>query len=456
MSLHSGASVFSYPLELPPGPGGFKPKLELTYNSGSVDEMKNKRDMGSWVGIGWNLNMGRISYDLDDTRYYLELNGASYEIVSSDNVTYYTNPDQHFKITRSGNTWNLYDKEGNYYRFGGTSDSQQYTGGTSGTYYRWDLSLMRDTNLNEAAITYSRDIKGTSPNDWVRSAYPATITYGSMQIIFTANSDNYDTDGTSILRYDNPQSTTLNPAPSVMENKHLDAVEIKAGTTLIRKYTFSYNTDDSKNRVSSTDYGGIYYSGKLKLTGITQVGANGTSTLPSMTFTYEDKQIYVSDSVAVTYTGNPGNPATLSWPHLTVVNSGYGGTVTYAYTEKPTSPVSDIWTREVVTTRTTNPGIGPSETHTYSYTGNPQYFINDGNDWEAKYRGFSQVRETDAAGNYSEHYFNTVDAADGDAEKLTGLETKTEWYRSDGSLFCNSDTTRRLLKLRSPGSKMIN
>jgi hypothetical protein len=75
VDLHSGAATFSYPLELPPGPGGFQPKLELMYNSASIDEMKNKQDVASWVGTGWSLNFARISYNLFSHQYFLEMNG---------------------------------------------------------------------------------------------------------------------------------------------------------------------------------------------------------------------------------------------------------------------------------------------------------------------------------------------------------------------------------------------
>ena len=54
VSLQSGTAVFNYPFELPPAAGGFQPKLTLSYDSASVDEMKDKRDVGSWVGIGWS------------------------------------------------------------------------------------------------------------------------------------------------------------------------------------------------------------------------------------------------------------------------------------------------------------------------------------------------------------------------------------------------------------------
>lgn len=80
--LHSGASVSSYPIEVPPGKGGFQPTIQLSYNSGSVDEMKNKRDVGSWVGIGWSLDLGSISYNEYSEEYCLNFNGISTSVVS--------------------------------------------------------------------------------------------------------------------------------------------------------------------------------------------------------------------------------------------------------------------------------------------------------------------------------------------------------------------------------------
>jgi len=82
VNLNSAAATYNYPIELPPGPGGFQPSLTLTYNSGSVDGMKNKRGVGSWVGVGWSLSLGAISWDEGNNRYHLELNGVSYELIA--------------------------------------------------------------------------------------------------------------------------------------------------------------------------------------------------------------------------------------------------------------------------------------------------------------------------------------------------------------------------------------
>ena len=184
VNLFSGTAVSRYPVELPPGPGGFKPKLELIYNSGSVDEMKNKRALGSWVGLGWTLHPGRISLDEEYNSYSLELNGESYEIISAEGG-YYTKPDMFFKITRTGQKWEIWDRNGTKYQFGGTSDSEQYHDVSQ--YYRWDLSLVQDTHNNQMTVSYVRDVVGTN----VRSAYPEYLRYNNnlVEVHFISSND---------------------------------------------------------------------------------------------------------------------------------------------------------------------------------------------------------------------------------------------------------------------------
>ena len=321
VNMHSGASTFDYPIELPPGPGGFQPSVAFNYNSASVDEMKNKRDMGSWVGTGWSLNLGKINLDLNTSKYYLDMGGTSYELISTDSINYHTNPEQYLKITRSTNTWDIWDKSGTHYQYGGTADSQQYTYTTAQTYYRWDLNLIQDTNGNKATISYARDIQIVTPNAYVRSAYPEYLKYNFDQnnnalyeVHFVSGYDQSDpTDG--YIRKDNPKSNGSNPAPKIMETRKLNSIEVKVSGNLIRKYGLTYNTDASLDRVYSSDYGGIYYAGKLRLLGLTQYGADNISTLPATSFTYQDLQTYRHTSEG-DYVGNPGNPASFTWPIL--------------------------------------------------------------------------------------------------------------------------------------------
>jgi RHS repeat-associated protein len=431
VDMHSGTATANYPIEVPPGPGDFKPRIELTYNSGVADGMKNKRSVGSWVGIGWSLNLGSVSFDEGSSTYFLTLNGQSYTLVQDPGnpSVYHTVKETFYKITRSGQTWTLYDRDGVSYRFGGTASSQQYHDGNQ--YYRWDLDLIQDTHSgNTITVTYVQDIWNNS----VRSAYPLHVYYNNNNVDITFNSsfDGYDpTDG--YLRTDTPRRAGTNPAPKVVENRKLDSIEVKLGTNLVRKYNFAYTTTSSNY---SSEYGGIYYSGKHTLTSITQVDVNNNP-LPATTFSYTDLQtfLHLTAGDAEDYVGNPGNPASFNWPHLTSVSNGYGGTTTFTYTQIPAYSAphgpDNIWTREVVTNKTINPGIGPTQTYQYTYTGNPQYYPSDAsNSYKAEYRGFSEVKETDAAGHWSTHSYWTTGTTQ--AEYLTGKEKYTEWDNSSG------------------------
>ncbi|MBN1692598.1 MAG: hypothetical protein JW845_03485 [Dehalococcoidales bacterium] len=422
VGLHSGTATYSYPLELPPGPGGFTPSVSLNYNSGSVDGMKNKRDVGSWVGIGWSLNLGRISYNAASGNYNIDLNGVSHKIVPNSDSIFYTQPEEYLKITKDGNTWSVYDKSGNYYRFGGTTDSEQYT--DTSDYYRWDLSYWKDTNGNEATVTYVQDIWNNS----VRSAYPEYLRYNNNLVEVHFLSSYYENGDYGPVRKDNPISYGTNPVPKNMENRQLDSIEIKVSGNLIRKYNFSYITTD---RVYSSDYDGIYYSGKHMLMSITQIGTDGESSLSPTSFVYQYREVfrYANETE---YTGNPGNPASITWPFLSAIDSGYGGSISFTYTQIPDTSVLNTWTRQAVTQKIINGGMGTTEIYSYAYTHNPQY---KGVDWDQEFRGWNEVIETDADGNYLKHYFYTTGTISGkDAEKLTGKEYQTIWYDSANTL----------------------
>ncbi|MBN1189186.1 MAG: hypothetical protein JXA46_05480 [Dehalococcoidales bacterium] len=430
VSLYSGSATYKYTINLPQGPGGFTPLLELNYNSSSVDETKNRRAVASWVGTGWSMSLGSITLDTATKVHYLDLNGASYRLITENGVNYYTNPDVHFKITRNtaGNYWEVWDVDGNYYRFGGTAGSRQYL--SNAIYYQWDLNLFRDTKSNQAEITYTQDIIGTGIQSWVRTAYPEYLKYdyvnSNYQIIVSfITGGQIDRGADGWLRPDNPISYGTNPAPKIMDTCQLDSIEIEIGGDLIRTYDFSYTTTNAT--LDASEYGGIYYAGRHTLSSIVETGVDGEDTLASenLTFSYELRDVYRSSS-SYAYFGNPGNPTELEWPYLTSINNGYTGeddTVTFTYTQAPSGTPSDIWTRQVVTEKSVNDGMGSSQNVTYQYTGNPQYL---GTGWDQKFRGFTQVRETDVEENYVVHYFYTTGTVD--SERLSGREYQTDWY----------------------------
>src|SRR5262245_31594801 len=51
---YQGGAELEHPLLIPPGRGGFQPKLALTYDSAGGN---------GWVGTGWDLSVGDVSID---------------------------------------------------------------------------------------------------------------------------------------------------------------------------------------------------------------------------------------------------------------------------------------------------------------------------------------------------------------------------------------------------------
>ncbi|WP_052684781.1 RHS repeat-associated core domain-containing protein [Lentzea aerocolonigenes] len=61
VSKQSGDFSWSYPLRVPPSPGGFTPSLGLTYRSSAVDGLTSAtNNQPSWIGDGWDLSAGYI------------------------------------------------------------------------------------------------------------------------------------------------------------------------------------------------------------------------------------------------------------------------------------------------------------------------------------------------------------------------------------------------------------
>jgi len=81
----SGAAVYNLALEIPKGRNGFQPQLNLYYNS-------HDKSGGSWVGLGWSLDLGYIVRSsrkgtnnlYTDNEYTLFLNGKSCDLVLID------------------------------------------------------------------------------------------------------------------------------------------------------------------------------------------------------------------------------------------------------------------------------------------------------------------------------------------------------------------------------------
>jgi RHS repeat-associated protein len=63
VNLPAGDVNYSYPVDVPQGPGGLAPKLALDYSSGGVADQHYPLSASGWVGEGWDLSVGSISWE---------------------------------------------------------------------------------------------------------------------------------------------------------------------------------------------------------------------------------------------------------------------------------------------------------------------------------------------------------------------------------------------------------
>ncbi len=60
--LHTGSLNDTIAIDVPSGPGGLTPPLNLSYSSEAVAETHSPTAAASWVGVGWSLDPGEISW----------------------------------------------------------------------------------------------------------------------------------------------------------------------------------------------------------------------------------------------------------------------------------------------------------------------------------------------------------------------------------------------------------
>ncbi|MBN2542203.1 hypothetical protein JXI42_05005 [bacterium] len=121
---------------------------------------------------------------------------------------------------------------------------------------------------------------------------------------------------------------------------------------------------------------------------------------------------------------------------MTHIDNGYGGYVSFVYTQISRNDTFNIWTRQAITKKIIDLGIGHLETYTYAFTGNPEY---KGDEWDQEFRGWNEVKVTDTTGAYVKHWFYTTGTINNkEADKLTGKEYQTRSYDSGDTLLKES------------------
>jgi RHS repeat-associated protein len=334
VSQFSGAASYSYPLWVPPGPGGLQPNLVLSYSSQSVDSA-SVQTQASWVGMGWSLEVGAIERDMhgtmdttvDDT-FNLSVGGVSSLLLKDDSNNYHTADETFWKVQYDelNDSWKVWDKSGTLYIFGDTDGTRarfpDYWGPTNCDSHsndavmrtwRWGLSKIHTIFSQELTLTFSyykHTERKDNPHcegeqklhDTDVALYPDTITYphGHYQIKFIRQE-----------RHDYDSSWTRADRRIFYEKYALNEVEIYRDSQVIRVYDLMYMGEGGGTNYIFPGY--IWSEGDpaLTLAKIEEYGVGRTNHLPATTFTYEDDL------------------------HLTHVDNGYGGVIRFEYDDTP-------------------------------------------------------------------------------------------------------------------------
>lgn len=155
----TGALVYDYPIDLPPGRSGLNPDLALTYNSQDNEKF-------NIIGQGWTVNIPyiqRIPRKGVDNLYNETGNQFFYSSLSGELATTTATTTYEAKIDNGSfyqyefvdeEKWQVTDKNGTIFKFGYSTSSQQYY---STSTYTWLLEEVRDTNDNYIRYEYYHD-----------------------------------------------------------------------------------------------------------------------------------------------------------------------------------------------------------------------------------------------------------------------------------------------------------
>ncbi|HUY78112.1 MAG TPA: hypothetical protein VMV29_15160, partial [Ktedonobacterales bacterium] len=100
VDLSSGDLTYSYPLDVPPGPGGLTPNLTMSYDSSSVANEHNPQATSGWLGEGWNMSLGSITW-------------GEHNVYTSNNCTFSNCTCTLINCTIWDNMWQFSDAFGN-------------------------------------------------------------------------------------------------------------------------------------------------------------------------------------------------------------------------------------------------------------------------------------------------------------------------------------------------------
>jgi RHS repeat-associated protein len=264
---YSGTAVISIPILTVPGRKNIAPGIKLNYSP---------HNGNGNLGIGWQITFPAIerstkngipSYTNNDS-FISTLNGGRQELIAINTNEYMARVQGDFtRYFFNGSMWEAHDRNGNVYYFGLDSlledDSRE---GEEGKIFRWKLSEMKDVFDNYYYIRHFAN--------------------GAFEILYTGepgtdrdplNSSTHNFYAKVIGSVGSrPDIISSNNYGSNIKVEHrLEDISVFAGNELQRRYHLEYTLSKNTNR--------------SLLSKIAQFGADNVSTLPPISFIYNDE-----------------------------------------------------------------------------------------------------------------------------------------------------------------------
>ncbi|HLF75833.1 MAG TPA: SpvB/TcaC N-terminal domain-containing protein, partial [Anaerolineales bacterium] len=363
-ALFTGSSKYSIPIWTPPGRNGMEPSLALSYSSGSVEGVLGDVQ-APWVGMGWSIDSAEIARKITnggcnpcgygaygyENKFMLLLNGTGYELLPDTGTPgrYHTKDESFLYIQRynnvvgspstanaTGEWWEVVEKDGTRWRLGYTADAEQRAAmagypGTNppppGTGWatlgyagnepnvvalRWRADRVTDVYGNQMTFTYTEEARTVGAITYDRASYIGTISYTSHPSA-PALSAGYSVEFVLVDRAGN-DLPAWQTAWDNWDTKLLDRIDVKYGTTVLRKYDLGYQV------ISHTDGSP---SVTWQTTILDSVAMSGGSTnAPTITFTYIEKDNRAAEN---------GTSNEWAYPRLETINNGWGSVASYLY-----------------------------------------------------------------------------------------------------------------------------
>jgi len=347
VSNFTGAATYSYPLQMPDGPGGLKPSLTLNYDSQVVDSATLETQAG-WVGMGWSLETGYIQRnmngtpdDVNDDTFSLVIGGMEHMLLPDSSGYYHTADETFWRLQMNGanrasdSTWTAWDKTGTVYKFEDQAkylifdnchdhfgQNENYLGTTCDEWHpvwRWSMTKVKNVFGQELTYTYSHETKQLSFAGMTCDNQGGGLCIFTVDVAVTPNTivypnGRYRVKFETATRADYSSDWAPNNAKRVFFSRSkLTAVRVEQDgngdgvfETLTRKWVFSYAGSNDAHIFN----GYTWTAGEKTLTllKVEEYGLNGAGPLPATTFTYDADNL-----------------------HLQEANNGQGGKVTFSY-----------------------------------------------------------------------------------------------------------------------------